>query len=84
MLIDLLHSGRRNRPCRGRIELQRLSVHAQLRHAAMGQNTGNAARRIRAATEAEQINPITRPPEPDDRFVAVDDVRGQPEAGCLT
>jgi hypothetical protein len=51
--------------------------------AAIRKDPGKAAHGIGAAAEPKKKDTVPRPPEPDQHFVTVDDIGGQPEAGRL-
>ena len=83
MLVHFLHRDR-GKPPRGAFVVFHRATALKLRgDAAVRQNPGEAADRVRAAAEAEQEDAVARPPETDEHFIAVDDIRGQAEAGRL-
>ena len=53
------------------------------RHAAGLEDAAHAAHGVGAAAEAEQVDAVAGLPDADDLGVAVDDVLGDAEAGCL-
>src|SRR5262245_34856967 len=86
VLVDVL-DGFGGDPSRGpEIALQRPHAPAdpdRRRHAAVLEHAADAAHGVGAAAEAEEVNAVAWLPDANDLGVAVDDVLGDAEAGCL-
>ena len=88
VLVDVLDGLGGDATRRFEIALQRPDPPSVLaddgsRHATVFQHAGDAAHRVGAAAEAEQIDAVARLPDADDLGIAVDDVLRDAEARRL-
>ena len=86
VLVDVPDGLGGNASRRFRIALQRPHAPAgpdRRRHAAVFEDAAHAAHGVGAPTEPEKVDAVAGLPDANDLGVAVDDVLGDPQAGCL-
>jgi hypothetical protein len=83
MLVDSFDGFRGDPPRRDRVPFEGLAAFHAGRDTAQGKDPTNAPDGVGAAAKTEEEDPIARLPQADDRRIAVDDIGGDSEAGCL-